>query len=114
MFLKSDAEKLEENFRLAKQALPDIDSSSGYPNYPEVISEFMNSLCSPPWLKIDYDPKEVKNIISNIDNASPDNLRNVLTDANRIERFGCGQWAVILGGDFFPLVIARAYELTKP
>ena len=60
MFLKSDVEKLEENFRLAKQALPDIDSSSGYPNYPEVISEFMNSLCSPPWLKIDYDPKEVK------------------------------------------------------
>nr|MDC2855309.1 hypothetical protein [Ningiella sp. W23] len=51
--------------------------------------------------------------MSNIDIASHDNLRNVLTNANRIERFGDGQWAVLLEEDFFPLVISRAYVLTK-
>jgi hypothetical protein len=51
--------------------------------------------------------------MSNIDNASHDNLCNVLTNANRIERFGDGQWAVLLKEDFFPLVISRAYVLTK-
>ena len=113
MFSKNDVEKLEEDYRLAKESLPDIDRSSGYPNYPEAISKFMKSLCGPPWLKIGYDPREVKKIMTNIDNASPDNLCNVLTNANRIERFGDGQWAVLLEGDFFPLVISRAYVLTK-
>lgn len=113
MFSKSDVEKLEKDYRQAKEALPDIDNSGGYPKYPEVISKFMKVLCAPPWLKIDYDPREVKKIMSNIDNASPDNLCNVLTNANRIERFGDGQWAILLEGDFFPLVISRAYALTK-
>ncbi|MEH6393319.1 DUF6508 domain-containing protein [Pseudoalteromonas sp.] len=113
MFSKSDVEKLEKDYRQAKEALPDIDHSGGYPKYPEVISKFMNAFCAPPWLKIDYDPREVKKIMSNIDNASPDNLCNVLTNANRIERFGDGQWALLLEGDFFPLVISRAYVLTN-
>lgn len=113
MFSKSDVEKLEKDYRQAKEALPDIEYLGGYPKYPEVISKFMNALCAPPWFKIDYDPREVENIMSNIDNASHDNLCNVLTNANRIERFGDGQWAVLLKEDFFPLVITRAYVLTK-
>lgn len=113
MFLKNDVEKLEEGYMLAKQALADIDRSSGYPNYPDAISKFMRALCGPPWGKIDYDPRQIKNIMSNITTASADDLCNVLTYVNRIERFGDGQWAVILEGDIFPLVISRAYELTK-
>lgn len=112
-FQKSDVEKLEKEYMQAKEALPDIEYLGGYPKYPAVISKFMNALCAPPWFKIDYDPREVEKIISNIDNASPDNLCNVLTNANRIERFGDGQWAVLLKEDFFPLVISRAYVLTK-
>ena len=113
MFSKSDVEKLEKDYRRAKEALPVIQYLGGYPKYPEVIYKFMNALCAPPWFKIDYDPREVKKIMSNIDIASHDNLRNVLTNANRIERFGDGQWAVLLEEDFFPLVISRAYVLTK-
>ena len=113
MFFKNDVEKLEDGYMLAKQALPDIDRSSGYPNYPAVISKFMRALCCPPWGEIDYDPRQIKNIMSNITTASADDLCNVLMDVNRVERFGDGQWAVILEGDLFPLVISRAYELTK-
>lgn len=113
MFTKSDVEQLEAGFKEAKIACKDIESFSVDHFYPEVIIEFMESLCNPPWVNFGYDPSEAQTIVCGIATASYDELRTVLTYACRRERFCSGSWIRTLNGEFFPSVILRLNELLK-
>ena len=113
MFLINEVKQLEQGYKKAKSELSNITHINGYPNYPKAISEFMGSLYSPPWGISSYEPSKTKAIIESIEFASENDIRNVLMHASRSERFGDGIWCSILEGEFFPKVIARAYELAK-
>lgn len=113
MFTKSDVEQLEAGFKEAKIACKDIEIFNVDHFYPEVIMEFMESLCNPPWVNFEYDSREAQTIVRDIATASYDELRTVLTNACRRERFCSGSWISTLNGEFFPSVILRLNELLK-
>jgi hypothetical protein len=106
-----DVLELEISYHKAVSALEKIEWQGMYPVYPIEISDFMRLLDSAKWLSRDYQPDEVSQILANIDAASMEDIKTILTAALRSERFGDGMWISILKGGTLTAVIARAKDI---
>lgn len=107
----AELESLETQYRLALNALEKIEYHEGYPYYPQEIRDFMNWLIQPPWGDTSYDPSQVTDILSTIDTATINQIRCVLTAANRAERFSDGVWLHMLENRQLDPVFKRLRDL---
>jgi len=88
----SDLDELERHYEKAIKALDKIEYRGFYPVYPTAITAFMRMLSQEPWVDYQYKPAEIPHILKTMDTASLEQLRWVLTAANRAERFSDGAW----------------------
>lgn len=106
-------ETLTENYRLALAAYEThgVKTRAGGYDYPEQMVTFMRSLQEEPWVKFDYRPEDIEALLSDVADASLDELRTVLTGVSRAERFSDGYWNSLFEHQKLDPVLKRLYEL---
>lgn len=113
MVSKSDLELLERNYQTALANVDKIKRTHGYPYYPKEISDFMHSLCFETWVNHSYRANEISNILSHIEQADFNEIREVLTAVSRAERFCDGSWEETLSTKMLDPVFARLREIVN-
>lgn len=114
---QQDVETLKAEYATVKQvfdALGDgIRGESGWPLYPRLVSDFMQSLSKPPRGRPDYQPDRMMEIEANIAMASTEDIQHLLTAYGRVERFSDGAWITILSENRLEPVIKRLEQLAS-
>ena len=85
-----------------------------YPEYEEVVGEFMNCLRRDCWLDYGYVPRECEKLIESeeaIGQASLPQLRAMLTYVLRGERFSDGWWGHMIEKGYVRRILERLAEL---
>jgi hypothetical protein len=115
--LKNNLDKLKADYKAAMCAFDAVEKNvrgkSGWPEYPIVMEEFMCSLSKPPWVKYDYQPDRWREIEANIQQASLEDIRRLLTLYSRAERFGDGAWEIVFMENRLDPLIKRLEELAS-
>ena len=105
-----DVELLEHFSRQAESFAEEVFHSEGS-EYPDEVYELMRYISDSPWKAYDYVPREGPEILDNIETATLDQVRHLVTGLWRSEIAMTGSWAGHLIGSFFSIAASRAREL---
>lgn len=85
-----------------------------WPEYNQIVMEFVNAVSKDCWLDRDYQPEEARRLLDEeelVKKANLDQIRSMLTYFVRGERFSDGHWGAMVQNGEIGRLLQRLAEL---